>query len=396
MDRADKFINIGCGDIQKLLFCLDLVETPLMDSVRNVNEEEAKKTKEKRNFSIEHLEYIEELVRKVRAFMIYFNAHDFGDLYNKITNIYIERFEHLKTIDRDTDKEIFYEWVPEDAKRTFNEMNREREGLLSWLDFGHPLYIYEWRKKINKQHDKIIEGEEEPEEVEEVDLLEQEKTNSNTIQEKKENTHFDIKPIETKYKGIKFRSRAEARWAVFFDACGIKWDYEPEGYVVGDNLCYLPDFLIHNVGIRGSEKDGQTFDLYIEVKGSNKITSEEIEKIDKFSAVTNEEDREDWDKLLKNKKNILVVGSVPQNLEDMRALNNEDNDFYSFKYIDEDTYQLYLCVKDNQLLLRGSDTNYMSDIYETKYEKELEEKLAIARSARFEFGETSNIKNKGE
>ena len=102
MDRADKFINIGCGDIQKLLFCLDLVETPLMDSVRNVNEEEAKKTKEKRNFSIEHLEYIEELVRKVRAFMIYFNARDFWDLYNKITNIYIERFKHLKTIDRDT------------------------------------------------------------------------------------------------------------------------------------------------------------------------------------------------------------------------------------------------------------------------------------------------------
>lgn len=392
MDRADDFICIGFGDITKLLCALDLVEVPFFDSVRNVNEEEAKKTKEKRNFSIERLEYIEKLVRKVRAFMIYFNARDFWDLYNKITSIYIERFERFKTIDRDTDKKIFHEWVPEDAKRTLNEISRERDYFLSWLDFGHPLYIFEWRKKIKKQHDKIIEGEEEPEEV---DLLEQEKTNSNTIQEKKENTHFDIKPIETYYNGIKFRSRAEARWAVFFDACGIKWEYEPEGYVVGDNLCYLPDFLIHNVGIRGSEKNGQTFDLYIEVKGSNKITSEEIEKIDKFSAVTNEEDREDWDKMLKNKKNILVVGSVPQNLDDMRALNNEDNDFYSFKYIDEDTYQLYLCVKDNQLLLRGSDTNYMSDIYETKYEKELEEKLAIARSARFEFGETPNIKNEG-
>lgn len=396
MDRADNFICIGLSDIDNLLFFLGLVETPLLDSVRNVNEEEAKKTKEKRNFSIEQLENIEESVRKVRAFMIYFNARDFWDLYSKINDIYIERFERLKTIDRDRDKEIFYEWVPEDAKRTLNEISRKRDYFLSWLDFGHPLYIYEFRKKIKKQHDKIIEGEEEPEEVEEVDLLEQEKTNSNTIQEKKENKHFDIKPIETYYKGIKFRSRTEARWAVFFDACGIKWDYEHEGYVVGDNLCYLPDFLIYNVGIRGCEKGGQAFDLYIEVKGNNKITPEEIEKIEKFSAVTNEEDREDWDKLLKNKKNILVVGSVPQNLEDMRALNNEDNDFYSFKYIDEDPYQLYLCVKDNQLLLRGSDTNYMSDIYETKYEKELEEKLAIARSARFEFGETPDIKNEGE
>lgn len=27
-----------------------------------------------------------------------------------------------------------------------------------------------------------------------------------------------IKPIETRYKGCRFRSRPEARWAVFFDA----------------------------------------------------------------------------------------------------------------------------------------------------------------------------------
>ena len=39
-----------------------------------------------------------------------------------------------------------------------------------------------------------------------------------------------IKPIETVYKGDRFRSRLEARWAVFFDAARIKWEYEPEGY----------------------------------------------------------------------------------------------------------------------------------------------------------------------
>lgn len=33
-----------------------------------------------------------------------------------------------------------------------------------------------------------------------------------------------IKPIETKYKGYRFRSRLEARWAVFFDALGISWE----------------------------------------------------------------------------------------------------------------------------------------------------------------------------
>jgi hypothetical protein len=32
-----------------------------------------------------------------------------------------------------------------------------------------------------------------------------------------------IVAIPTRYKGYHFRSRLEARWAVFFDALGIKW-----------------------------------------------------------------------------------------------------------------------------------------------------------------------------
>lgn len=39
-----------------------------------------------------------------------------------------------------------------------------------------------------------------------------------------------IKAIETKYKGYRFRSRLEARWAVFFDALGVRWEYEIEGF----------------------------------------------------------------------------------------------------------------------------------------------------------------------
>lgn len=54
-----------------------------------------------------------------------------------------------------------------------------------------------------------------------------------------------MKPIETRYKGYRFRSRLEARWAVFFDALGVKWEYEPEGIVVG-NRGYLPDFLVQS------------------------------------------------------------------------------------------------------------------------------------------------------
>ncbi len=36
--------------------------------------------------------------------------------------------------------------------------------------------------------------------------------------------------IETYYKGKWFRSRLEAKWAVFMDELGIVWQYEPEGF----------------------------------------------------------------------------------------------------------------------------------------------------------------------
>ncbi len=53
-----------------------------------------------------------------------------------------------------------------------------------------------------------------------------------------------MKAIQTEYKGYLFRSRLEARWAVFFDACGIEWEYEPEGLILSDGTHYLPDFYL--------------------------------------------------------------------------------------------------------------------------------------------------------
>lgn len=46
---------------------------------------------------------------------------------------------------------------------------------------------------------------------------------------------MDIKPNETQYKGYCFRSRLEARWAVFFDKLGIDFVYESEGYDLGEH-----------------------------------------------------------------------------------------------------------------------------------------------------------------
>src|SRR6201985_1558548 len=56
-----------------------------------------------------------------------------------------------------------------------------------------------------------------------------------------------IKAIETRYDGYRFRSRLEARWAVFLNQCGIDWEYEPEGYEIPTPrgvVRYLPDFWL--------------------------------------------------------------------------------------------------------------------------------------------------------
>jgi len=57
-----------------------------------------------------------------------------------------------------------------------------------------------------------------------------------------QDTTSKIKPIETIYNGYRFRSRLEARWAVFFDAIGLKYEYEKEGYELQTLGYYLPDF----------------------------------------------------------------------------------------------------------------------------------------------------------
>lgn len=76
----------------------------------------------------------------------------------------------------------------------------------------------------------------------------------------------NIKAIETLYNGYRFRSRLEARWAVFFDTLGVEYKYEPEGFDLSDcdvaeyfgsdaaeqmlegNSWYLPDFYLPGQG----------------------------------------------------------------------------------------------------------------------------------------------------
>ena len=66
-----------------------------------------------------------------------------------------------------------------------------------------------------------------------------------------------LKAIDTEYKGRRFRSRGEARWAIFFDELGLEWEYEVEGFELPSGTRYLPDFKL-------TRKHGGEF--WVEVK----------------------------------------------------------------------------------------------------------------------------------
>jgi hypothetical protein len=54
-----------------------------------------------------------------------------------------------------------------------------------------------------------------------------------------------IAALPATYGGVLFRSRTEARWAVFLDALGVRWEYEREGYALPCGN-YLPDFWLED------------------------------------------------------------------------------------------------------------------------------------------------------
>jgi hypothetical protein len=73
-----------------------------------------------------------------------------------------------------------------------------------------------------------------------------------------------MQAIETAYDGYRFRSRLEARWAVFFNALGVRYEYEKQGYVL-NGVAYLPDFWLPHVGRTG---------IWVEIKGKEPTDAE--------------------------------------------------------------------------------------------------------------------------
>lgn len=89
-----------------------------------------------------------------------------------------------------------------------------------------------------------------------------------------------MKAIETRYAGCRFRSRIEARWAVCFDALGLQWTYEKQGYKLPSGW-YLPDFEItgpkgvkHWVEVKGTFPNERELTLFGELRATLNVNSQ--------------------------------------------------------------------------------------------------------------------------
>jgi len=131
-----------------------------------------------------------------------------------------------------------------------------------------------------------------------------------------------ISAIQTYYNGTLFRSRLEAKWAVFFDEMKIEYEYEPEGYDLGDGVWYLPDFYLPKQ------------DCFIEIKGKNP-TKKEIGKC--ISVATG----------LK-KKMYLFFGNIPNpdQLDEVGRDGRDSESAYCFFEQEGEDYQYAWCECD--------------------------------------------------
>ena len=184
----------------------------------------------------------------------------------------------------------------------------------------------------------------------------------------------NLKAIETHYNGYRFRSRLEARWAVFFDSYGIEYEYELEGFELGNGLRYLPDFYL------------PAFNVYVEIKPNCCFSLAELKKIDVFA--------------LDGDNNLLLVMGSPTK-EEMVFLNRCSTAPLD-EYIGENEYGLsedeivsqYIGMAEDFSLVefnRNPLNNSLVLVYKERCppdEISFKESLLKAKKARFEHGES--------
>lgn len=178
-----------------------------------------------------------------------------------------------------------------------------------------------------------------------------------------------IKAIETCYDGYRFRSRLEARWAVFFNQIDLEYEYEVDGFEM-DEICYLPDFYIPSL------------DRWIEIKGQP-LTLSEIQKCEEFCRRKNSD----------NIKFSILIGAPK-----LLTLKGED---FSILGLREYTWEWPSSryPEDTLILADGltKETYYSRFLPAIWKINGVDDKLLIdaireARSARFEFGETPKVR----
>lgn len=135
------------------------------------------------------------------------------------------------------------------------------------------------------------------------------------------------------YKGICFRSKLEARWAVVFDMLGIEWIYEPEtlkSTFWGDPIYYRPDFYFPE------------FDKYAEVKPSDEKL---FEIQDKLSTMV------DYGGPLS--EGIIILGTIPNSTKIVNRLPT-----FSFLYNDKACVLGYLTFSGAELWITERDVDF--------------------------------------
>jgi len=82
---------------------------------------------------------------------------------------------------------------------------------------------------------------------------------------------METRVVPVRWGKHRFRSRAEARWAVFFDGIGVEFQYEPEQFELSIGVCYTPDFYLCKQNI------------YVEVKHRGLVAPSQDEQLKAMS-----------------------------------------------------------------------------------------------------------------
>ena len=181
-----------------------------------------------------------------------------------------------------------------------------------------------------------------------------------------------IQPIETRYAGCRFRSRLEARWAVFFDQLKIQWFYEPQGWLTL-GAPYLPDFYLPHQN------------LWFEVKGRPSQIGDSGRRYESLALGT-------------RRRVILAVGDIPRPDEDIATCEGVNANHYMEVFYPEgwDNYQAWcrcdMCGATDVQFMGWNGRNckcHPSDRGCGAGERhpDLLAAYEAARSARFEHGE---------